>query len=168
MITLILSVLKAFWIFLIGNIPLVSALVTIITSLVVFRLTNRENKKENYLRHMIKSYYEIEDGRTRMIELNNLAKDSQHADFNLQKETCMREIKVNSTIMRYYLDRFPGYYNNRTEFGNILIDITHHPDEAGPYAKLSEIFQDFLWSIRDKKEKSHTYYLDDDGYPTKA
>ena len=99
-----------FWTYLIGVSTAISAIGMILVTYHVYSLTSESGKKENYFTHMVELYNRIEDD---LSILADIEKADSHAYL---KEQSARRIKVNSTIMIYYLLRIPGIYNDRMDF----------------------------------------------------
>lgn len=139
----------------------VSAIGTLLMTYYVYRLTNRRNKKESYFRHMVDSYYRIEEDGNMLFMLD----EKDFNNFVLVKEQCKRRIAVNSALMNYYLLRIPGYYDDRWKFFAALYSLSRYPDDIERYSELSREFEKFCWNYKDKKEKVHSFKLEYDGKP---
>jgi len=136
----------------------ITALAMVFMSYYVYKLTNKFNKKESYLRYIIELYYCIEEDS--IILVSNSTNSNQY-----QVRQAERRIKANCTLMIYYLLRIPGYYDDRLHFLGVLYDTSMHPDNIDNYNRIAECFKEFCWGLRDKKESAHIYSFDYDGSP---
>lgn len=150
-----------FWTYLIGVSTAISAIGMILVTYHIYSLTNESGKKEHYFTHMVELYNRIEDD---LRILTDEEKEDSHAFLKAQ---CARRIKVNSTIMIYYLQRMPVFYKGRMDFVRILNGLSNTPYDKLYHSKLSEMFVDFCWELRDKKTTSNTYSFNYDGKPLK-
>lgn len=137
----------------------ISAFGTLFLTYYIYRLTNKSTKKENYFTHMVELYNRIED------DLRILADVEKEDSHTFLKEQCARRIKVNSTIMIYYLQRMPGFYKGRWDFVRILNGLSNTPYDKLYHSKLSEMFVDFCWELRDKKATGTVLKFKYDGKP---
>ena len=126
----------------------------------VYKLTSKSDKKEHYFTHMVELYNKIEDD---WYTLSSLENGNNNA-YNFQKKQCARRIKVNSTILIYYLLRIPGYYKGRLDFMGILYDISKNPYDFDN-SSLSEMFQEFCWELRETSKNSYGFEFKYDGKP---
>ena len=136
----------------------ISALAMVFMTYYVYKLTNKSNKKESYLRYIIELYYNIEED-SKVLFLNNLNSNQY------QVRQAERRIKANCTLMIYYLLRIPGFYDGRLKFFAVLHDTSIHPNNVENYEKIADGFNKFCREIRDKSKGNHTYSFDYDGSP---
>lgn len=148
-----------FWTCLTGISTSISAVVMIFITIYLHKLTSRNNKKEKYFTHMVELYNRIEDD---LRILTDVEKDTSHT---FQHQQSVRRIKVNCTIMIYYLLRIPGIYEGRMEFMGILYSLSSKPYNELYYSKLSEKFVEFCWELRDKKATRNLRSFNYDGKP---
>lgn len=128
----------------------------------VYRLSHKHTIIDNYLKQIIDLYYRIEDISKQLNNENKLPDIVQKRHF--------REIRVNCSLMIYYLIRYPGFYGNRIKFKYLLKDIIAHPEDESNYDLLADIFSDFSINIRkdSKGEKEHFYINGQEiGFPEK-
>lgn len=140
----------------------VIALAMVLLTYYIYKMSTESNKRDSYLHNIVELYYKIEDDSHSLFGCIT----SNSLEDNKSKQFC-RRISVNSTLMVYYLMRFPGFYNDRTEFERILINITYEPTRADYYDILSEQFGKFCWGIRKNEKKASRYIMsfDKKGYP---
>ena len=141
----------------------VTALVTIVLTYYISKMSLLNNKKDCYLQYIIELYYRIEDDSHLLFD--NYASNSKEDE--IKQNQYVRRIGVNCTLMAYYLKRFPGYYKDRTKFERILIYITYEPTRAEYYDILSDQFEKFCWGIRKNKKYADRYIfnIEKGGYP---
>lgn len=152
------------WIIITAIFTAVSAVGMIFITYFVYRWTSYNSKKETYFSHMVDLYYRIEEDSKIIAKYNS----SNNSTINAyQLEQCIRSIAVNCTLMIYYVQRIPGYYKDRQDFFGILYDTSLHPLDLNNYNIIAEMFKQFCWEIRDKKNKDYTFSLDYDGSPIK-
>ena len=128
----------------------------------VYRLSHRHALIDNYLKQIIDLYYRIEDISK---QLNSEPKLNE-----VVQNRCFREVRVNCSLMIYYLTRYPGFYRNRIRFEYLLNDIIARPEDESNYDSLANAFRDFCQNIRkdSKHEKYHIFINGrENGYPEK-
>lgn len=148
------------------SMPILTA-VTIVLTYYIYKLSNENNKKDNYLRYIVDLYYRIEDDSTLFLDLLHASNSNQITSDEYRIKKLRRQIVTNSTLMLYYVRRFPGYYKERINFIWALIDISRYPQKAELYDNLVKEFNDFCEGIKKKKNKdgSYTIRFDRQGYP---
>lgn len=141
----------------------VTALVSIVLTYFIYKMSLLNNRKDCYLRYIIELYYRIEDDSHLLFE--HYA--SNNEEDKIKQKQYVRRIIVNCTLMVYYLKRFPGYYKDRNKFERILIYITYEPTRAEYYDILSDQFEKFSWEIRKNKKSADRYIfnIEKGGYP---
>ena len=143
----------------------ISAVGMVSITFYVYKHTSKSSKIESYFTHLVELYNKIEED---LQMLNDTEKDQSSTDaLNIQQEQCARRIKVNSTVMIYYLLRIPGFYKGRLEFIGILDGISRNPYKFSEYSLLSERFKEFCWELRDKKKVNYSIPFNYDGKPIK-
>lgn len=136
---------------------IILTLVTILLTYYIYRLTNENSKKENYLRYIAESYYRIEEDFSNMLCESSPESKSKNEFKNSNCKKYRRQIIINSTLMMYYVRRFPGYYKERRNFEIILYDLTRHPEKPELYDLLLTEFTKFCCGVKKKKEKDGVY-----------
>lgn len=106
---------------------------------------------------MIDLYYKIEE------DYNVVYSIGPKND--LINEQSLKRIKVNSTLMLYYLQRIPVFYKKRWEFISILYDTSCNPESFDNCDKLTNKFIEFCRELQDNKNIKHTGNFDYDGRP---
>lgn len=141
----------------------VLALTTILLTFHIHKLSAENTKTDKFLQYIIDLYYRIEDDSCLLLEQCALTNTN---DENILKQ-CVRRISVNCTLMVYYLKRFPGYYKDRDEFEQSLVQIISEPTKEDNYNNLSYQFEKFCWGVRRNKKSANHYLLDINkkGYP---
>lgn len=138
-------------------------LATIFLTFYIHRLSSESNKKDNYLRYITDLYYRITDDSSRL--LKDVCKQTKLSEMEYENDQrYRRQIAVNSTLMFYYVRRFPGYYEGRGRFEMILIGISRHPEKYELYERLSREFEDFCWGVKQRKRNNHNFRFDRIGY----
>lgn len=147
------------------SMPILTA-VTILLTYFIYKLSSENNKKDNYLRYIVDLYYRIEDDSTLFLDLLHASNSNQITSDEYRIKKLRRQIVTNSTLMLYYVRRFPGYYKERHNFKLALIDITRYPQKTELYDNLAKEFNDFCEGIKKKKDKdgSYTIRFDRQGY----
>ena len=143
------------------SVPILT-LATIFMTCYIHKLSNENAKKENYLRHIIDLYYRIED--------NLRYRKGDNIDELTVLVNNTRELKVNCTLMIYYLQRYPGFYKNRTRFILLLNEIIDHPEYETNDDNLSNAFCNLCLNIKkDSKEEAIHIYINgkECGFPEK-
>lgn len=154
------------WNCLMGISAPVSAIGMLFITHYVYKMTNKNSLKENYFRHMVELYYRIEKDSKKIVLSKTSASNVSVSELdNCEKELACRRIKVNCTLMIYYLLRIPGYYKGRTNFECLLIELSKNPYETRLYVDLADFFNDFCWEFKGKKKENHTFNLDYKGEP---
>jgi hypothetical protein len=130
----------------------------------VYKISYRHTQIDNYLKQIVNLYYKIEDA-SKQLYSNNLSR-VEEKDIN-----CLfREIRVDCTLMLYYLKKYPGFYGNRTRFEVLLNEIIENPEVEIYYDYLSNAFRDFcLNKKKDSKGEPIHIYINgkEDGLPDK-
>lgn len=142
----------------------ISAVGMIFITYFVYKWTSYNSKKETYFRHMVDLYYKIEKDSIIIAKYDN---DKNSTIDAYQFEQCIRSIAVNCCLMIYYLQRIPGYYEDRHDFFGSLYYTSRHPLDLNNYTIIAENFKHFCWEIRDKKKKGYTFSTNYDGSPIK-
>lgn len=145
------------------SVPILT-LVTALLTYYIHRLSSENAKKENYLRYITDLYYRIEDNSKHYKgdEINRLTETARNQN--------TRELKVNCTLMIYYLQRYPGFYGNRTMFISLLKNIIDSPEDEKNFNFLSDAFRDFcLNTKKDSKNEPDHFYINgrEVGFPEK-
>ena len=110
----------------------------------VYQLSRKHNQIDNYLKEIVTLYYKIEED-------SKIAKSLSGGIKNLPgKESlsdCYVRIEINATLMRYYIRKYPGNYDGKEKFEDIVDSISHSPEELGDYDLLSDEFKKFCKNI---------------------
>ena len=152
------------WIIITAISSAISAIGMIAITYFVYKWSTTNTKKETYFRHMVEIYFKIEDD-SRVLALYHSGDKATHDLY--QYEQSIWSITVNCTLMIYYLQRIPGYYEDRLNFFALLYKTSNHPLEFDNYSKITEMFKRFCWELRDKKNSAYTFNLNYDGRPIK-
>lgn len=150
------------WIIITAISSAISAIGMIAITYFIYKWSSTNTKKEAYFSHMVELYYKIEED-SRCLALYHSDDKATHDLY--QYEQSVRSISVNCTLMVYYLQRIPGYYEDRLNFFALLYNTSNHPLEFDNYKKISEMFKQFCWELRDKKDNTYTFKLNYDGRP---
>jgi len=141
-----------------------SVVVMIIMTCYFHRINYGLSKKENYFRYIIDLYYKIEDN------IRRISSDDSCKLIEIAQNSYYREIRVNCSLMLFYVNRYPGFYENRTRFEFLLNDIIAQPEDEHNYDSLAIAFSDFCQNIR-KSSKGQKYHFfingRENGYPEK-
>ena len=144
----------------------VSAIGIIAITYYVYILSKKDSQKEFFFRHIVELYYEIEKDFTIITEIEDNNLDSSQSSCVIsKKEQCIRRIKVNSSLMQYYVMRIPGYFDERWDFFGTLYDIYRNPCKYECYTNLSKKMNALCWGLKDKKTNNQTFLFDYDGKP---
>ena len=143
----------------------ISAFGMVFMTYYVYKLTNKESKRDSCLRHIIELYYKIENESKQLISSEDKVDPTFSKEMNYQRGQSKRRIAINCIVMQYYLIRIPGFYKDRLLFWGLLHRISQHPDEIDNYIELSDRFQNFLVNYRDKKFHIHSMNFNYDGRP---
>lgn len=153
------------WNYIEGISAFVSAIGTIAITYYVYKFSKTDSQKENFFRHIIELYYEIEKDFTDLTEIENASDDSRLYSIISKKEQCIRRIRVNSSLMQYYVKKIPGYFDERWDFIGVLYEIYYNPCKLENHTLLSKKMDELCWGLKDKNKKKHTFSFDYDGKP---
>lgn len=138
---------------------IVSAFAMLYLTYSIHKQTIENSKKDKYLRYLVDSYFRIEDCSKELANVSNPIDNSK-------KDYLKGKIRLDSTLMAYYIRRYPGYYRERNAFEMLLVDISRHPERKELYDELTDRFTKFCWGIEKKKRKNDqlTIRFDKIGY----
>ena len=146
---------------------IVSAIGMIFITYYVYKMAKVNDQKDKYLRYIYELYYQIENDTTIISKLSS-NKEAEAEEHN-QSLLC-RHVKINSVMMLYYVNRFPGYNSARTELWKILIQLIAYPSDVELYDSFSIAFTSFCLRIKKNKFESQCFTIDPkkDGYANES
>ena len=136
------------WLNIIGTI---SSFAMCIMTYYVYRLTNKGRRIDVYFEHIIELYYKIEEDVRILYKKENSLEESSCRSSQDEVEQSLRRIKVYSTSMCYYINKIPGYADNRLKLLTVLINISREPNDLDSYEKLANELQSFCWELKENK-----------------
>ena len=101
---------------------------------------------DNYLKQIINLYFKIEDD-TKAVKVikNSLSKEEELGHY-------YRRIETNTTLLRYYIRKFPVQYSGKDHFTQLLTSIAHSPENDVDYDRIGDCFKTFCKSIEEAKD----------------
>ena len=104
----------------------------------IYRLNNRNNQIDSYLKQIISLYFRIEDDYKIVIALRK-----EKSEMNALSQV-YRRLEINATLMNYYLRNYPEHNkNNVGHLEKILDSISHSPEILDDYNLLTDEFKKF-------------------------
>lgn len=153
-----------FWTILEAIATALSVVVMMCMTCYFHKINHELSKKERYLRYIIELYYKIMDASKLLFS------EKKDVLTEVTQNIHYQEIRVNCSLMIYYLTMYPGFYGNRTRFKFLLNDIIAHPEGKHNYDLLAIALGDFCQNIRkDSKDEGMHIFINgrEDGYPEK-
>lgn len=106
----------------------------------VYRMSHKHTLIDNNLKQIVTLYYKIDDDFKTIQSLRMLKNDDYIKHL-------YRKIETNAVLMRYYIKSFPIQYEEKMHFEELLASISHSPEIARDYDKLTEEFKKFCKNI---------------------
>ena len=120
----------------------------------------KEEKKETYLINMYNCIVKMEE---HLRDLYNIEHESVQ-QCQIHKQNITSIIKTDSTILRFYVDKFPGYKYRWNLYKALLYleqDLGHARLDDKVILSIIDSFCSFVYIVENKNKHNYTFNIDD-------